>query len=71
VCAAAGWLGIEIDEDANQDGGPNIGIGSGRTSVVVIPTNEDLMIARHALDTVRGGAAARPTPRHEPLRIVS
>ncbi|MBN9118684.1 MAG: acetate/propionate family kinase [Planctomycetes bacterium] len=47
VCRAAAWLGVELDETANDAGGPRIsGTGSG-VSVWVLPTNEELMIANH------------------------
>ncbi len=47
VCQAANWLGVELDEDANNAGGPCISPSAGRVSAWVIPTNEELMIARH------------------------
>jgi len=47
VCRDAGWLGVELDAAANAAGGPRISAASSRVSVWVIPTNEELMIARH------------------------
>ena len=47
VCRQAAWLGVELDADANAAGGPRISTASSRTSAWVIPTNEELMIARH------------------------
>ena len=47
VCEKARWLGIEIDEAANELGGPRISSAGSRTSAWVVPTNEELMIARH------------------------
>jgi acetate kinase len=47
VCDAAGWLGIEFDSADNERGGPKISHATGRVSVWVIPTNEELMIAQH------------------------
>jgi len=47
VCRNAGWLGIELDRDANAGGGPRISTASSRTAAWVIPTNEELVIARH------------------------
>ena len=35
-------------------------VGTTRTAVLVVPTNEELAIARQALDLV--GSAARPAP---------
>ncbi|MEM5314992.1 acetate/propionate family kinase [Paraburkholderia sp. JHI869] len=47
ACERAGWLGVEIDSMANEAGGPRISTASSKVSVWVIPTNEELMIARH------------------------
>jgi acetate kinase len=47
ICAASAWLGIELDEVANTRNGPRISVQGGNPSVWVIPTNEELMIARH------------------------
>jgi acetate kinase len=47
VCRAAKWLGVELDSAANQAGGPRIAAKASRVAVWVIPTNEELMIARH------------------------
>jgi acetate kinase len=43
----ARWCGIEIDPRTNEAGGPCISAPSSRVGVWVIPTNEELMIARH------------------------
>jgi len=47
ICRDAAWLGVELDEAANAKGGPRISRASSRVSVYVVPTNEELMIARH------------------------
>jgi acetate kinase len=47
ICEASSWLGIAIDEKANTSGGPRISTPKSKVSVWVIPTNEELMIARH------------------------
>lgn len=49
------WCGIEIDGNANAAGGPRISASASKVSVWVIPTNEELMIARHTRDLI--GAA--------------
>jgi acetate kinase len=41
------WLGVEIDAEANAKGGPRISSPRARCSAWRIPTNEELMIARH------------------------
>jgi acetate kinase len=47
VCRQAAWLGIELDAQANGAHGPRISTASSRVAAWVIPTNEELMIARH------------------------
>jgi acetate kinase len=42
------WLGIELDRDANGSDAPVISHGRSRVVVRVLPTNEDLVIARAA-----------------------
>jgi acetate kinase len=49
VCRNAAWLGVELDAPANGQGGPRISPSGSRASAWVIPTNEELMIARHTL----------------------
>ena len=47
VCRAAAWLGVELDERANEAGAPRISVATSRVTALTIPTNEELMIARH------------------------
>jgi acetate kinase len=47
ICEASAWLGIALDPDANARKGPRISRAESRVSAWVIPTNEELMIARH------------------------
>jgi acetate kinase len=47
VCRDAAWLDIELDPRANEAGGPRISSASSRVTAWMIPTDEDLMIARH------------------------
>jgi acetate kinase len=47
ICAASAWLGIDLDADANMRNGPRISQPKSRVSAWVVPTNEELMIARH------------------------
>jgi len=60
VCRDAAWLGIELDPAANVKGGPLISAESSRVPAWVIPTNEELMIARHTLALL--GAASNLLP---------
>jgi acetate kinase len=54
VCRDAAWLGIELDETANQANGPRISTPGSRVTALVIPTNEELMIARHTRALLSG-----------------
>ena len=47
VCRDAAWLGLELDEAANAAGEARISGAASSVSAWVIPTNEELMIARH------------------------
>jgi acetate kinase len=47
ICEASSWLGIDLDPDANARKGPKISREGSGVSAWVIPTNEELMIARH------------------------
>jgi acetate kinase len=47
VCDACAWLGVELNDMANLERGPEISTWHSKISVWVIPTNEELMIARH------------------------
>jgi acetate kinase len=56
VCRDAKWLGVTLDETANEAGGPRISLPASATSAWVVPTDENLMVARHTrrlLDTIR------------------
>jgi acetate kinase len=55
VCRRAAWLGIALDAEANTDDGPRISTAASRTAAWVIPTNEELMIARHTRALLAGG----------------
>jgi acetate kinase len=47
VCRDATWLGVELEPEANNAGRPRISTTEARVSAWSIPTNEELMIARH------------------------
>src|SRR6185503_2663824 len=53
------WLGLELNPAANAGGGPRISHQGASVACYVIPTDEELMIARHTLDVLRGHADAR------------
>jgi acetate kinase len=47
ICEASAWLGVELDDEANRTRGPRISRTGSPVSVWAIPTNEELVIARH------------------------
>ena len=57
VCQGLAWLGLELDESANERHGPQISTAGSRLSVWVIPTDEERMIAWHT-NAIRCGRAA-------------
>ena len=46
ICEELGFLGIELDDRSNAKNAPLISPDAGRVKVRVIPTDEELMIAR-------------------------
>jgi acetate kinase len=48
VCSQLGWLGVATDAAANAGDKLRISIAASAVDVLVIPTNEEWMIARHA-----------------------
>ena len=62
ICDASAWLGIDMDPDANRERRSRISRSGSRVSAWVIPTNEELVIARHTgrlLGLVEGRQPAR------------
>ncbi|HEV8019545.1 MAG TPA: acetate kinase, partial [Steroidobacteraceae bacterium] len=47
ICQACAWLGIELDQQANAAHASRVSGAASAVSVWMIPTNEELMIARH------------------------
>lgn len=52
ICRDSAWLGIAINEEANQANTLQISTDASKVSVWVIPTDEEQMIARHTLATI-------------------
>jgi len=50
IAARLGWLGLELDSAANTANAMQISRRDSRVAVYVIPTDEELMIARHTLE---------------------
>jgi acetate kinase len=47
ICEASSWLGVDLDNEANDRGASRISTVQSKVSAWVVPTNEELMIARH------------------------
>jgi acetate kinase len=52
VCQSLGWLGITLDEAANTAHATRATTADSRVDVLVLPTNEEWMIARHTAELV-------------------
>jgi len=67
ICRQAAWLGLELDAAGNERHGPRLSTPASRVSAWVLPTNENLAIARHTLKQVMlsdggGGLPASQSP---------
>jgi acetate kinase len=54
ICRRCTWLGVELDEAANNQHRERITTAASRVPAYVIKTDENLMIARHARALVLG-----------------
>ncbi len=61
VCTRLAWLGVDLDGDANESHAERISSATSRVDVRVIPTDEEITIARHTLDVLR---ATEPSQSH-------
>ncbi|POB09875.1 acetate/propionate family kinase [Sulfobacillus sp. hq2] len=57
VCEALGFLAITIDDRANAQNAPVISTPTSQVTVRVIPTNEDIVIARHTVRLIQNKPA--------------
>jgi acetate kinase len=60
ICAALGWLGVDLDADANRSHASTISRAESRVRVAVEPTNEEWMAACHAVAMLHGANANDP-----------
>jgi acetate kinase len=60
VCRQAEWLGVRLDESANERSGPRISSSESPVSVWVVPTDEEVMIARHTASLLNQRTGAVP-----------
>jgi acetate kinase len=64
VASRLAWLGLELDAEANAKGAGRISAKRSRVACYVIPTDEELMIARHTLSVLRAQAAPLLKEKH-------
>lgn len=50
IAAGCAWLGIRLDPEANAEGRPHISAPDSTIEMLVLPTNEEAVIAGHARD---------------------
>jgi acetate kinase len=58
VCSRLAWLGVDLDDVANEVGGPRISTVASDVSVWVVPTDEESAIARYTADVLRAARLA-------------
>ncbi len=56
VAEKLGWLGVALNAQANAAGGLLISSADSKTRLYVVPTDEELMIARHTLALLNAGS---------------
>ena len=52
VCQQVAWLGLELDDSANEATATRISRLDSKVSAWIVPTDENLMIAKHTLSQV-------------------
>lgn len=48
VCEGLSWLGIDLDRERNASGAPHISTDASQVDVFIVPTDEEIVIARAA-----------------------
>lgn len=59
ICGNLDWIGIELDRERNEANERRINGSFSRTHVLVVPTNEEIVIARAAKRLISGETAGR------------
>ena len=52
ICEQSGWLGIELDDVANQSNAEKVSSGASRVDVWVIPTDEEAVIFSSTIELI-------------------
>ena len=63
VCRDAAWLGLDFDAAANAAARPRISTASSRVTAWIVPTNEELMIARHTRSVLGQSGMGQASPQ--------
>jgi acetate kinase len=63
IAETLAWLGVDLDPAANEAGKALISRQGSRVAAYVIPTDEELMIARHTLALVSASRHSQPAGR--------
>ncbi len=50
ICFATSWLGLDLDQTANANHAARISTAASRVTALVMPTNEEWIIARHTAE---------------------
>ncbi|SDC03104.1 acetate/propionate family kinase [Ruegeria marina] len=53
ICSDLGWLGVVLDEGANRKGATQLSAAQARVTTLMIPTDEESVLARHAEGLLR------------------
>ncbi|MEM8572181.1 MAG: acetate/propionate family kinase [Pseudomonadota bacterium] len=59
ICEGLNWIGIDLDRERNENNERRVNGSFSRTHVLVIPTNEEIVIARAAKGLLQKGEAGR------------
>lgn len=70
ICARLAFLGVALDDSANRANAARISTADSRVAVLVIPADEERMIALHTIELLcQIAPAAVPNPNLQPQRI--
>ncbi len=58
VCAGSAWLGLRLDDGKNRAGDTRISAPASAVIALVVPTDEERIVARHAARLVFGGSVS-------------
>jgi acetate kinase len=53
TCDALGWFGLSLDDAANRRNDTSISLAESKAKVMVIPTDEETMIANHVVSALK------------------